>query len=121
MQITVTSELTAVSAIISDPSTGSVEAIAPPGREAARASAGPASRPNARKTITGMPTVPKTPIGSRTKIFTSSQVSRSRFTEWSLANRSAGQPQEDVLERWQFSPKIGDADAMLRDAGDGVG
>src|SRR6478672_263958 len=117
----VTSDPTALSAIITEANTGSAAGIAPPGRAAARASAGPARRPRTTKTRTGMPTVPNTPIGSRTKILISSHVSRSSFTMRSLADRAAGQSQEHILEGRQLGAEIADADTMFRDAGDGVG
>src|SRR4051812_18648263 len=120
MEMTETSELAALRIIITDASTGNAAATVPPGRIAARASAGPATRPSPRKTMTGMPTVPETPIGSRTKILISSHVSRSRFTWPSLANRPASQSQEHILEGRQLGTKVRDPDPVLRDARDDV-
>src|SRR6185436_8389484 len=77
-------------------------------------------RPSTKNTTTGMAIVPNRPSGSRAKILISSQVScQSPFI--SIPDGVAGQPEEHVLERRQRRVKVGDGDAMARDALDHVG
>ena len=93
------------------------------GRPALR-TRGPSIRPSTTKISTGMPTVPMTPIGSRTKILISSQVSprvRAAWSAASVANRVTGQLEKDVLERRQLGAEVDHADPMLRQALDDLG
>src|SRR5215208_5004597 len=80
----------------------------------------PTTRLTIRNMITGMPTVPNRPIGSRVNILISSQVSFSS-PRTSVPDRVAGQLQIHVLERRQDRAEIGDSDAMLGDAANHVG
>src|SRR5688500_4841016 len=69
---------------------------------------------------TGIPMVPKTPIGSRRKILISSQVSF-RSPRMSVANQPAGELEIRILERRHGRAEVGDPDAVLGDASDHIG
>src|SRR5436305_1655610 len=81
----------------------------------------PNIRPNMTKISTGMPTLPKKPSGSRTKIFVSSQASFQRPRNMSVSNRVAGQAEEHILERRELGAKVGDGDPVGGDALDHAG
>src|SRR6478735_676584 len=120
----VTSDSTALSAIISAPRIGTSTSTTEPG------AAGPfpplrlSIRPRTENTSTGITTEPKTPSGSRRKIFSSSQVSFPRplsiASSSSIPDRMAGEAEEDVLERRLNSTEVGDPDAVLGEALDHV-
>src|SRR5688500_11920245 len=69
---------------------------------------------------TGMPMVPKTPIGSRMKILISSQVSF-RSPRMSVPNQPAGELEIRILERRHRRAEVGDSDAVLGDASNHMG
>src|SRR5262245_14125999 len=73
---------------------------------------GPKIRLATMNTITGMPTVPNTPIGSRTKILTSSQVSFRRA-------RIIGCPRQFPTSNFQF-PRASTCEFEAADWGLGV-
>src|SRR4051794_8810570 len=81
--------------------------------------------PSSRKRITGMPSVPTTPIGSRRKIFVSIQLSlRSPFSIArlpSVPDRPAGELEEDILERRHLGAEAADARAVARDGVNDLG
>src|SRR5688572_27449392 len=79
-----------------------------------------ASRLMTRKISTGIPTVPKTPIGSRRKILASSQVSF-RSPRMSVANQLAGELQVRVLQRRHNRAEVGHSNPVLGDAVDDMG
>src|SRR5437667_4625840 len=66
--------------------------------------------PNTTKINTGIPTMPMTPSGSRTKILISSQVSfespRSTVSAASVPNHVASQLEKDVLERRKLCAEV---------------
>ena len=114
-----TSDSTALAAISSDArigrSTDDERAARP---ASARRARGPSSRPkHDEDQRPECRRVPITPSGSRTKILISSQVSlqspRSMVSSASVANRVAGELEEDVLERRQLGAEVGHADPML--------
>src|SRR5437763_4773653 len=80
------------------------------------------ARPTANRLMrtkirTGKRIDPTAPSGSRKKILISSQVSfqspRSMAVSLSIANRMAGQFQENVLQVGQHGAEVGDADPIL--------
>src|SRR3954452_13214303 len=120
----VTSDRTALIAIMIDANTGSSRRTrlvsASDGMPRRRL---PASRPNPTKSSTGSTTVPTAPSGSRKKILTSSEVSfnKPRPIDALLADRMAGHGEEDILERRQHRAEVGDPEAVLGQSGDDVG
>src|SRR6185436_16338668 len=124
MAMIATSDSTALVAIKSDVRTGKSAVMnrgasggVCPGRR-------PNSRPRTTNIITGMPTVPNTPNGSRMKILSSSQVSLNSprsMVGTSVANPVPGQPEEDVLECRQLGAEVGHANPMIGQTLDHVG
>src|SRR4051812_44814376 len=108
---------------------------APPGqlgRDGA-AAAGPMRRARPRNTTSGMPMLPKSPSGSRAKIFSSSHVSlrsarraiigpiRSYSIEPSIPHRVPGQLEKHVFQVRPLRPEFGHRDAVLGDTLNHVG
>src|SRR4051812_15950007 len=119
----VTSEMTVLNAIRIAANTGRPTRSSGPAATGAEGNARPASRPNTTNITTGTRIVPTAPIGSRRKIFVSSQVSFSspRSILASVPDRMPGQREEHVLERRQHRAEIGHADAVLGHAVDDGG
>src|ERR1017187_3903173 len=113
----VTSDSTAPMVMSMDTSTGMPPAPNRPLRVNEGGTLRPAeTRPIRTNASTGMTIVPIAPSGSRRKILTSSQVSCQsprRLVIGSVADRVAGELQEDILEVRVQRPELGDLDPVL--------
>src|ERR1700682_754081 len=118
----VTSDSTLLSVISTDTKTGSPTRMNPAAAIELGGCPPPISRPTTTNTRTGKRIDPNAPSGSRRKILISSQVSfqspRSMALSLLIANRMAGQFQEDVVQVGQHGAKVSDPNPVLGQAMD---